>query len=124
MRPTLLLVIALGLSGCGDSPPKVKISETMPAIIIPPRSTLLSKDIGEEALKMRFRSELEPGAVADYYRGVLSTAPWRLVNDARDATGGVALYAERPGSPPLWVMISKASGATGSFVDLAGAKVK
>jgi hypothetical protein len=124
MRPTLLLAIALGLSGCGDSQPKAKITEAMPAIILPPRSALLSKDIGDEALTMRFRSELDPGAVADYYRGVLSTAPWRLVNEARDATGGVALYAERPDGPPLWVMISKASGATGSFVDLAGAKVK
>jgi hypothetical protein len=124
MRPTLLLAIVLSLSGCGDSQPKVKISETMPAIILPPQSTLLSKDFGDEALKMRFRSELDPGAVADYYRGILSAAPWRLVSDTRDATGGVALYAERPGAPPLWVMISKASGATGSFVDLAGAKVR
>ena len=124
MRQTLLLAIALGLSGCGDSQPKVKLSETMPAIILPPQSTMLSKNIGDEALQMRFRSELDPGAVADYYRNVLSAAPWRLVSDARDATGGIALYAERPDGPPLWVMITKASGAAGSFVDLAGAKTK
>jgi hypothetical protein len=124
MRRILLLTMALSALGCGDSQPKAKIGETMPAIILPPQSTMLSKDVGEEALKMRFRSELEPGAVADYYRSVLSAAPWRLVSDARDATGAIALYAERPDGPPLWVMISKASGATGSFVDLAGAKTK
>ena len=96
----------------------------MPTIILPPQSIILSKDVGDEALKMRFRSELDPRAVADYYRSVLTVAPWHLVSDAKDASGGVALYAERPDGPPLWVMISTASGATGSFVDLAGAKTK
>jgi hypothetical protein len=124
MRRTLLLAIALGGLGCGDTPPKHKVSEMMPSIILPPDATMLSKEIGTEALQMRFRSSRDPDAVADYYRRILSAAPWRLVSDARDASGGIALYAERPDGPPLWVMITKASGATGSFVDLAGAKTK
>jgi hypothetical protein len=35
----------------------------------------------------------------------------------------VALYAEQDG-PSLWVTIRKASGASGTFVDIAGAKTK
>jgi hypothetical protein len=124
MRRTLLLTVALSLAACADSEPKAKLGETMPNIILPPQSTLLSKDVGVDALKMRFRSDLDPDAVAAYYRAVLSRSPWRTVSDSRDASGVVALYAERKDGPPLWVMISKASGAPGSFVDLAGAKTK
>jgi hypothetical protein len=84
---------------------------------------VVSREGGEDAIKVRFRSSLQPDQIAAYYREVLSKAPWRLVSDAREQDGGIALYAEQDG-PPLWVTIRKAEGASGTFVDLAGAKTK
>jgi hypothetical protein len=124
MRRLLFLTILLGVSACGDSPPKVNIGEALPTLLIPPQSTVVSREGGAEALKIRFRSALPPDQVATYYRTTLSRAPWNLVSDTPDAEGGIALYAERPNGPPLWVSIRKSTGGPGSFVDLAGAKTK
>jgi hypothetical protein len=124
MRRPLLLVLALGLTACGDAKHQVSVAEALPTLLVPPQSTVLSREGGEEALKVRFRSEQSPDQIAAYYRYALSKAPWNLVSDTPDAEGAIALYAERPDGPPIWVTIRKAEGAAGSFVDLAGAKTK
>jgi hypothetical protein len=121
-KPTLLLALAAALA-CSEPQKQPKLSETLPNLPAPPNSDVISREGGDDALKVRFRSSLDPEQVAAYYREVLSKAPWRLVSDTKEQDGGVALYAEQDG-PPLWVSIRKADGASGTFVDLAGAKTK
>jgi hypothetical protein len=121
MRRTLLLVLVAGLIACRESKPEARLSQTLPTLLVPPGATVISREGGEDALKIRFRSELTPEQVAEYYRNVLSKDPWNLVSDTPDREGKIALYAERPNGPPLWVSIGKATGASGTFVDLAGA---
>lgn len=123
MKKTILLLTMLALAGCTEKKPMAKISETIPNLPIPPNSDIISREGSEEALLLKFRSELPPERIAAYYREILSRDPWRLVSDNQQPDGTIALYAEQKG-PPLWVTISKASGATGSVVDLAGAKTK
>jgi hypothetical protein len=122
MRRSALLVLLL-LAACSEPRKEASIGETMPTVLFPPNGSLLSKQGGEDALLLRFRSSLDPDRVASYYRDVLSRPPWRLVSDTRDRDGVINLYAEQDG-PPLWVTIRKATGAPGTLVDLAGAKVK
>ncbi len=124
MRKPLLLLSILGLAACSEPQKVAKLGETIPHLPVPPSSDVISREGGEDALKIRFRSVLDPEEVATYYRNVLSKDPWRLISDAKDGTGGIALYAEQTGGPPLWVSIRKADGAPGSYVDLAGAKTK
>ena len=121
-KPLLLLALAAALA-CSEPQKTAKLSETIPNLPAPPNADVVSREGGTDALKVRFRSSLDPDQVAAYYREVLSRAPWRLVSDTKEQDGGVALYAEQDG-PPLWVTIKKADGASGTFVDLAGAKTK
>src|SRR5512147_173120 len=119
MLPGLLL-LALA---CREPRKMPAIGETIPNLPLPPSSEVLSREGGDDALKIQFRSTLAPDQVAGYYRDVLSKAPWNLVSDNTQPDGTIALYAEQAG-PPLWVTIKKADGAAGTIVDLAGAKVK
>jgi hypothetical protein len=123
MRKSLLLLTILALAACSETKKEAKLGETIPNLPVPPSADVVSREGGEDAVKIRFRSTLDPEAVANYYRTVLSKQPWRLISDTKEQDGGVALYAESDG-PPLWVTIRKADGASGTFVDLAGAKVK
>jgi hypothetical protein len=123
MRKPLLVATLLLLAACSEPRKEPKLGEAIPNLPVPPNAEVISREGGEEAIKIRFRSSQPPEQVADYYRNVLSKEPWRLVSDTRDQDGGVALYAEQDG-PPLWVTIRKADGAEGTFVDLAGAKTK
>ena len=118
LRP---LLVTLALAACAEPKKQADISETIPNLPLPPAAELLTREGGEDALKLHFRSSVQPEAVADYYRGVLSRAPWRLVSDVTSADGSISLYAEQAG-PSLWVTVRKADGAAGSFVDIAGAK--
>ena len=126
MRRTLLVALILLATGCGDTAPRpqAKVTETIPNIPIPPDGEFLSKEVGEDALKIRFRSREEVGNVATYYRGLFARDPWKLVSDTPMQDGSIALYAEQRNGPPLWVTIRKADGAPGSFVDLLGARTK
>jgi hypothetical protein len=125
MRRLVLLAGVLGLAGCGDAkPPQTDILQAMPNIPLPPEASFLSREIGEEALKIRFRSIVDVDGVARYYRNVLARDPWKLVSDTPMPDGSVALYAEQTAGPPLWVTIRKAEGAPGSLVDLLGANTR
>jgi hypothetical protein len=121
-KPLLLLALSAALA-CSEPEKTPKLSETIPNLPAPPNSDVISREGGADAVKVRFRSSLDPDQVAAYYREVLSKSPWRLVSDTKEQDGGVALYAEQDG-PPLWVTIRKADGASGTFVDLAGAKTR
>lgn len=121
MRHTALLLLVL-LAACSErEQPDVKLSETLPHIIAPPNSHILSREAGDDAVKIRFSSDQSPERVATYYRGELSKEPYTLVSDTKTGTDSYALYAENPGKPSMWVTITS-DGTKGSYVDVAGAK--
>ncbi len=121
MRPLLLALVVL--VACSEAPRKqATVSETIPDILVPPRATVLGREGGEDALKLRFRSEVAPAEVAEFYRVALAKPPWRIVGNSRMADGSIALYAEHAGGKPLWVNIQPIPGEPGSFVDLLGAR--
>jgi hypothetical protein len=118
-----LLLALLVLTACSDKAPKrATITETIPDILVPPGGTPLGREGGEDAMKLRFKSTVAPAAVGEFYRTVLSKAPWHIVNYARMTDGSIALYAEHQGGKPLWVTIRQMPGEPGSLVDLLGAK--
>jgi hypothetical protein len=123
MRRPILAALLL-LAACSEPKKAVTVLEVMPNIPLPPGGEMISREGGTDALKLKFRSQSTPEEVADYYRKVLSNAPWTLVSENKTVDGTLALYAESSSGPPLWVTIRKAEGAGGTFVDLAGAKTK
>ncbi len=124
MRRLILVALGLGLMACAEPPKKqAQVGETLPNLPLPPNGEVISREGGEDALKFRFRSDVPPEPMLQYYRDVLGKPPWRLVSDTPAPDGSVTLYAEQEG-PSIWVTIRKADGAAGSFVDIAGAKTK
>ncbi len=122
MRRLFLVALALGLVACAEPPKKqAQVGETLPNLPLPPGGEVVSREGGEDALKIRFRSDIAPDQLVAYYRGVLGKPPWRLVSDTPSPDGAVTLYAEQDG-PSIWVTVRKAEGAAGTFVDIAGAK--
>lgn len=120
MRHKILPWILLLAACSGEKPSDVKLSEALPNIIAPPNAQILSRESGVDAIKIRFRTPLPPAAAAEFYRTELSKAPYTLVSDVK-SDSGVALYAENPEKPSMWVWIGS-DGKQGSFVDIAGAK--
>ncbi len=123
MRHPLLLLALASLVACSEPEPRsrVDLGERISNVPIPPGAEGLGRDDGDNAVQLRFRTPLPVDTIAAYYRGALSRAPWRLVNESRMADGSVAFYAEQEG-PPLWVNVRPAEGS-GTLVDVAGAKV-
>jgi hypothetical protein len=123
---TLMLVMPLALAACeGDKPPPKppEFAEVFPNLPLPPRATFVSRAGGEDALQITLRSPVAVEQIEAYYRQTFKTKGWRLVNDARDGSGGIVLFVEQDG-PPLWVRIRKEENGPGTLIDLAGAKVK
>ena len=121
-RITVLALTALAILGCRDEPPKQpRMSEAMPDLPLPPLATFISRSGGEDAIQLTFRSTLPPDSMAVFYRQVLTSGEWSLVNDSRSREGEITLYAERGGKPPLWVTIRKDSTSSGSLLSLGGA---
>jgi hypothetical protein len=116
------LVLALLLVACSDRRPEVKMSETLPNIPVPPNAQVVSREGGDDAIKLRFRTTMAAEKVADYYRTVLSKEPFILISDTRTEDKGYALYAEQTDRPSLWVKIVETDDKQGSLVDVAGAK--
>jgi hypothetical protein len=120
---TVLAAFIALVSSCKDKPPELpQVSETMPDIPLPPRSSVVSRAGSEDALQITFQSSLPPDSLVAHYRRVLTSGEWTLVGDTRTADGAVALYAERAG-PPLWVTIRKDSTSSGTLLTLGGAVV-
>jgi hypothetical protein len=122
MIPTKIrwLVLCAALAACGDKAPKMaKFNEALPNLPLPPQASFVGRSGGPDALQITVRSPASPEEVANYYRGVLKTGNWKLVNDAKDAEGATVLFAHQNG-PPLWVRIQARDGG-GSTVELSGA---
>lgn len=92
----------------------------MPNLPLPPRATVVSRSGGADALQITFKSSFPPDSIAVYYRKVLNTGEWSLVNDDRAQDGTITLYAERSG-PPLWITIKKDPDSNGTLMTMAGA---
>jgi hypothetical protein len=120
MRQTPLLLLLLLAACSGDKQPDVKLADALPNVIAPPNATILSRESGVDAVKIRFRTPVSPEQIATYYRTELSKPPYTLVSDTK-SDSGIALYAEQPNKPSLWVWIGP-DGGQGSFVDVAGAQ--
>jgi hypothetical protein len=99
------------------------VGKAMPNLPLPPAATVLTRSGGEDALQITFRSAYPPDSLAKFYRQVLTSGVWNLVNDDRAADGTVSLYAERNG-PPLWVTIRQDPDSRGSLLTLGGAVTK
>lgn len=122
MRHTTLLLTVLLAAACSDAkPPEVKISDALPNIPAPPNASIVSRESGEDAVKVRFRTPFSADKTAEYYREMLSKAPYTLVSDTKTPDNGYAMYAEQPGQPSLWVQIAR-DGDNAATVDIAGAK--
>jgi hypothetical protein len=119
-----LLAVLVSVAGCReDAPPPASVAKALPGLPLPPAAEVLSRSGNPEALQITFRSALPAEKLVEFYRSVLSTGPWDLVSDERDAEGARVLYAERDG-PPIWVRIYPATGAEGSIVEISGAVPK
>ncbi|MEP7324611.1 MAG: hypothetical protein ABI836_01570 [Gemmatimonadota bacterium] len=121
-RHLSILALAAGLlAGCKDKDaPPIAISEAMPNLPLPPAATVVNRSGGPDALQVTFKSAFTPDSMASYYRRVLTSGEWNLVNDDRGSDGTISLYAERNG-PPLWVTIRQDPETNGSLLTLGGA---
>jgi hypothetical protein len=114
------VLLCVELAACGDKPDKpAELSQALPNLPLPPQSKFVRKAAGPQAVQVTVESPAAPAVVVDYYRGVFSRRPWRLVKEGKDGSGATILLAEQDG-PPLWVRV-RPSGATGSVVELSGA---
>ena len=123
MTPTKFrwLVLAAALVACGEKAPKsATMNQALPRLPLPPGAIFVGRSGGPDALQITLSTPTQPGAVADYYRGVFKSGNWKLVNDAKDAEGATVLFAQQNG-PPLWVRIRPDRESTGSVVELSGA---
>jgi len=117
---TIGLAATVLLAGCHKPKPKeVNLSQVLPNIPLPPDPEPLIKETGTNAMSFLVVSRVAPDSVASYYRKVLSTDPFRLVNE-RTSGRTTSFYAEQDG-PSIWITVSP-NGSQGSMVVIAGAR--
>jgi hypothetical protein len=124
LRPAVFAVVILlvGIAGCGDRKPKPpELAEVFPNLPLPPQARFVSQAGGEDALKLTFRSSTDQEAVEAYYKGVFTSAGWRLVSRTKTGDGSVVLLGEQDG-PPLWVRIGPTGASGTTVVELSGAR--
>jgi hypothetical protein len=116
-----VLLLCAALAACADQHPKMpKMSEALPNLPLPPQASFVERTGGSDAVQITVRSPARADVVVAYYRKVLTTGGWRLVNDAKDKDGATVLFAKQHG-PPLWVRIEQAGDGRGTMVQLSGA---
>jgi hypothetical protein len=99
-----------------------QLAEVMPVVPLPPDSRLVGRVGSDEALQFTFLSRYSQEDMVSTYRGMFTAAPWTFISDAEAPDGAVILYVENDGIP-LWVRITRTSGAPGSTVQLSGALI-
>lgn len=115
------VVLCVALAACGDKAPRMaKLSDALPNIPLPPQASFVDRAGGPDALQITVRTPERADVVAAYYRSVLKSGGWQLVNEARDQEGATVLFAQQKG-PPLWVRIQSEGEGRGTLVVLSGA---
>jgi len=117
-----LVAVALLAGACRpDQPAKTaRLQDALPGMPLPNDPTFISRSGSDSALQIVLSSGQPPEAMINFYRGILSTAPWTLVSDQPFDSGGRVFYASRSG-PPLWVTIKPNPAGAGSLISLNGA---
>ena len=119
-RMLLLLAAGTVLAGCHKPKPKeLVIAQVLPNIPLPPEPEPLIRQSGTNAMQFLIVSRVSPDSVINYYRGVLSRDPFRLLNE-RTSGKTTSFYAEQDG-PSIWITVSP-NGSAGSMVVIAGAR--
>lgn len=124
--PALLLAATLVVAGCsgesGQSEPEpLSPLQVLPNIPLPQDGQVVGTEGGVDAAVLVLSTPQPADSVAEFYRTMLSDAPYRLVNE--DVAGNVtSFYVEQDG-PPLWVTVEGLE-AGGTLIRLAGAAVK
>src|SRR5690606_7806045 len=124
--PALLLAATLVAAGCsGDSgqpePEPLSPLQVLPNIPLPEDGQVVGTEGGVDAAVLVLSTPMPADSVAEFYRNMLSDAPYRLINE--DVTGNVtSFYVEQDG-PPLWVTVESLE-AGGSLIRLAGAAAR
>ncbi len=95
----------------------------MPIVPLPPDSRAIDAAGSEDAMLFTFLSRHDPDEMAAYYRRLFTEPPWTLISDSESPDGATILYVEN-GSTPLWVRVSRTTGAPGSTIQLSGALVE
>ncbi len=123
-RHALAALATLFLAACGEEPEAppaetvVSPVQVLPNIAMPPEGEVLGQEGGAEAATLLISTPVTADSVVEYYRGVLSKPPYRLINES--ATAGVtSFYVEQDG-PPMWVVVEGLE-AGGTLIRMSGA---
>ncbi len=123
ISPHVPLAAILLIAACGkdepETPPAMPLEQVLPNIPFPPEAEPLGSNRAENAIQLSFASSLPADSVVAYYRGVLSEAPYRLINEGK-AGNVTSFYVEQDG-PSMWVRV-QAVDSMNSLVTIAGAK--
>src|SRR5882672_4123797 len=85
-----LVAVALLAGACRpDQPAKTaRLQDALPGMPLPNDPTFISRSGSDSALQIVLSSGQPPEAMINFYRGILSTAPWTLVSDQPFDSGG------------------------------------
>jgi hypothetical protein len=115
-----ILAAAALIAGCAKAKPKeIPISQILPYIPLPPDPEPLVRENGTEAIQFVIVSRQSSDSVTNYYRQLLGSDPFRLINERKSGTS-TQFYAEQDG-PSIWITVSP-NGSSGSQITIAGAK--
>ena len=123
-RYACIALAALVLVACADEPEAppaetiISPVQVLPNVAMPPQGQVLGREGGTEAASLLMSTPVDSDSVVEYYRGVLSKPPYRLINESVNAAV-TTFYVEQDG-PPMWVMVEGLE-AGGTLVRMSGA---
>lgn len=122
-RLAFCALAALTLGACADEPEtpvetRLSPAQVLPNIAMPPGGQALASEGSSEAATLLISTPMAADSVAEYYRGVLSKPPYRLINESVNA-GITSFYVEQDG-PPMWLTVEGLE-AGGTLVRMSGA---
>jgi hypothetical protein len=119
-----MVLAAVVLAACADEPETppaettLSPAQVLPNIAIPPGGEAIGSEGGTEAATLLISTPMVSDSVVDFYRGVLSRPPYRLINESVNA-GVTSFYVEQDG-PPMWITVEGLE-AGGTLVRMSGA---